>query len=66
VRATINSDDPAYLPGYLSENLLAVQRAVDLSRDEVVEVAQNALSVSWLSAEDREGYVDALEAFAAG
>ena len=25
VRATINSDDPAYFPGYMNENLVAVQ-----------------------------------------
>ncbi len=27
VRATINSDDPAYFPGYMNENLAAVQEA---------------------------------------
>ena len=27
VRATVNSDDPAYFPGYINENLAAVQEA---------------------------------------
>jgi adenosine deaminase len=66
VRATINSDDPAYFPGYVNENLLAVQGAVPLSRDEIVRLARNAFTVSWLPVEDRDGYVAALEAYAAG
>ena len=35
VRATINSDDPAYFPGYMNENLIAVQGAVQLTRERV-------------------------------
>src|SRR4029453_423543 len=33
MRATINSDDPAYFPGYMNENLTAVQEAVGLRRE---------------------------------
>jgi hypothetical protein len=32
VRATINTDDPAYFPGYMNENLHAVQEAARLAR----------------------------------
>jgi adenosine deaminase len=64
VRATINSDDPAYFPGYMNENLNAVQREVDLTRDELVQLARNAFTVSWLDAGDRERYLDGLEAYA--
>lgn len=65
VRATINSDDPAYFPGYVNENLIAVQEAVHLGRDQLVQLARNSFAVSWLSQEDRNGYVDALEEYAA-
>jgi adenine deaminase len=65
VRATVNSDDPAYFPGYMNENLTAVQSAVQLTRDEIVQLARNAFSVSWLPREDRDGYLDALAAYAA-
>jgi len=65
VRATINSDDPAYFPGYMNENLAAVQRAVNLAREEVVQLARNAFMVSWLSPEDKERYVDQLESYVA-
>ena len=64
VRATINSDDPAYFPGYMNENLLAVQEAAQLGRDEIVRLAGNAFAVSWLPQEDRDGYLDGLAAYA--
>ena len=65
VRATINSDDPAYFPGYMNENLIAVQGATQFARDEIVQLARNAFTVSWLAAEDRDRYLDALDEYAA-
>ena len=65
VRATINSDDPAYFPGYMNENLLAVEDAANLTRAEVVQMTRNAFNISWLASEDRDGYLDALETYAA-
>jgi adenine deaminase len=61
VRATINSDDPAYFPGYVLENLLAV----DLDREQLLQVARNAFEISWLTAEEKAGYLDAVGAYAA-
>jgi adenosine deaminase len=65
VRATINSDDPAYFPGYVNENFAAVQGAVNLSRDELVQLTRNAFTISWLEREERERYLDELESYAA-
>jgi adenine deaminase len=65
VRATVNSDDPAYFPGYMNENFNAVQAAVNLTRDEILRLARNAFSVSWLARQDKERYIDAVEAYAA-
>jgi adenosine deaminase len=65
VRATINSDDPAYFPGYVNENFAAVQSAARLTRDEIVQLARNAFEISWLPREDRDGYLDSLEEYAA-
>lgn len=64
VRVTVNSDDPAYFPGYMNENLLAVQEKVNLTRDEIAQLARNAFTVSWLAQEDKDGYLAALEAYA--
>ena len=65
VRATINSDDPAYFAGYMNENFVAVQGAVQLSKDEIVQLSRNAFDVTWLPQEERNAYVEALDAYAA-
>jgi adenosine deaminase len=65
LRATINSDDPAYFPGYMNENFGAVQEAADMSRREIVQLVRNAFSVSWLTRDDKERYADALETYSA-
>jgi adenosine deaminase len=64
VRATVNSDDPAYFPGYVNENLVAVQRAANLSRDELVQLARNSFTIGWLDGAERERYLDAVEQYA--
>jgi adenosine deaminase len=66
VKATINSDDPAYFPGYMNENLLAIERAASLTRAEVVQVMRNAFDISWIEADERARFLDALEAYSAG
>jgi len=65
VRVTVNSDDPAYFPGYMNENLIALQGAADLTRDEIVRVAKNGFTISWLPDDEKERHVRAVEAYAA-
>ncbi|HUJ92570.1 MAG TPA: adenosine deaminase [Gaiellaceae bacterium] len=65
MRATVNSDDPAYFPGYVNENVLAAQAAAGLTREEVVALARNAFTVSWAEPDERVRYLDALDAYAA-
>ncbi len=52
LRATVNSDDPAYFGGYLAQNWIEAARAVDLSRDELVVLARNSFTGSFLPAEE--------------
>lgn len=52
LRATVNSDDPAYFGGYLAQNWIEAARAVDLSRDELVTLARNSFTGSFLSDEE--------------
>jgi adenosine deaminase len=65
MRATVNSDDPAYFPGYVNENLAAAQGAVGLTREEVVQLARNAFTVAWLGEDERAPYLAELERYAA-
>jgi adenosine deaminase len=47
---TINSDDPAYFGGYIADNYRATAAALDLTADELVQVADNAVRASFLPA----------------
>lgn len=64
LRVTINSDDPAYFPGYVQENLIAIQAALELSREELVQLQRNAFEISWLPRETRDAYLAELDAYA--
>jgi adenine deaminase len=48
LRATINSDDPAYFGGYVAENYRAVAEARGLGRAELAMLARNSLLGSFL------------------
>ncbi len=48
LKATINSDDPAYFGGYIADNYRAVARARGLSRADLVHLARNSLTGSFL------------------
>ena len=65
MRATVNSDDPAYFAGYMNENLVATQEAADLSRDQIVRLAVNAFEASWLPAEEKRALRSRLDRYIA-
>ena len=46
--ATINSDDPAYFGGYLNENYQAVASALNLTKEQITQLAKNSFSASFL------------------
>ena len=60
--ATINSDDPAYFGGYIGENFLQSQRALNLSADDIYALAKNAFTASFLSHEEKVRYIAELDA----
>lgn len=61
MRATINSDDPAYFRAYLNENLAALHEEGGLSRAEIVQLVRNSFIVAWLDETQRSRYLDRLE-----
>jgi len=65
LKVTVNSDDPAYFPGYMNENLIATQEAVNLSREQLTRLAFNAIEGSWLSPDERAPYRVDLENYLA-
>jgi adenosine deaminase len=63
LRATINSDDPAYFGGYLNDNFRAV--AGLLTRDDLITLARNSFLASFLPAAEIAAHLTSLEAYAA-
>ncbi len=54
---TINSDDPAYFGGYLNENFEAIDRALNLSEDQILHLAENSFKASFLDSSTIEKYL---------
>ena len=53
LKATINSDDPAYFGGYVNANFHAVADALDLTEAEIVKLAENSFTGSFLPLTDQ-------------
>lgn len=64
LRATVNSDDPAYFGAYVTENLAAAQEAVGLTAQEIVRLARNSFEIAWISAADKDRYLSDLATYA--
>ncbi|MYN13410.1 adenosine deaminase [Pusillimonas sp. TS35] len=54
VRVTVNSDDPAYFGGYVADNYLACAQALGLTRGEIVALARNSITASFLPDSDKQ------------
>lgn len=65
VRVTVNSDDPAYFGGYVTENVAALAGALALGRVELVQLQRNAIDIAWLSGALRATLHAELDAYAA-
>lgn len=64
LRATINSDDPAYFGGYLNDNYNAVTDALSLTPPELVHLAKNSFLGSFLSDAEKAKHVKAVDDYA--
>ena len=59
---TVNSDDPAYFGGYIGENFLQTQQALDLDAKQLHKLARNAFTASFLSPDDIARHLHAVDA----
>jgi len=63
LRATVNADDPAYFGGYITENFLAVQAALQLTRDDIIQLCRNAFEASFIDTQRRQVLQEELESY---
>lgn len=62
---TINSDDPAYFGGYMTDNFLAVDKSHGLTWEELAQFTLNAIEASFVSREEKLELTAQLDAFMA-
>jgi adenosine deaminase len=65
LRATINSDDPAYFGGYVNDNYRAAAAGRALTRDDLVTLARNSFLGSFLSEAEKAAHIARVDAYAA-
>lgn len=65
LKATVNSDDPAYFGGYLNANYRAATGAAGLSRADLVAVAKNSFTGSFLDAAAVQDHLAAIDRYVA-
>jgi adenosine deaminase len=64
VKVTVNSDDPAYFGGYILDNFLAIAEALDLTREDLAQLARNSIEASFLPDEEKVPFLEELDALA--
>jgi adenosine deaminase len=64
LKPSIHSDDPAYFGGYLNENFHALIDAVELSREEILQLVRNGFESAFLPENAIVAHLDAVEAVA--
>ena len=65
LRVTINSDDPAYFGGYVNANYTAIADAGLVSRDQLIQLARNSFTGSFLDAPAIANHLAEIDAYVA-
>ena len=66
LRVNINSDDPAYFGGYIADNYIGTAEALDMTVDQMIQVARNSFAASFLSEEERRAQLEAIDVLVSG
>ncbi|MBJ2173009.1 adenosine deaminase [Aureibaculum sp. A20] len=63
LKVTLNSDDPAYFGGQLNQNFIEVQKALNLTKEDLFELAKNSFQYSLLSDNEKQTNLNKLEKY---
>jgi adenosine deaminase len=59
----VNSDDPAYFGGQVNQNYVEIQKALDLQKEDLIELARNSFAYALISEDLKEKYLKELEEY---
>ena len=65
LKATLNSDDPAYFGGYMNENFEAVVEPLGMTKEHILTLARNGFDASFISDAEKQALQDKLSAYVA-
>lgn len=65
LKATVNSDDPAYFGGYMNENFEAITQSLNLTKEDILILARNGFEASFCSDAEKQTMISRLEAYGA-
>jgi adenosine deaminase len=57
----VNSDDPAYFGGYLNQNLIEIQQALNLSKSEIKKLIINSFKSSFLTEIQKKYWINKIK-----
>lgn len=63
LKVTVNSDDPAYFGGQVNKNYEEIQKALNLSKQDLYTIAKNSFEYSLLDVEMKSKYLAELNAY---
>lgn len=61
LKATINSDDPAYFGGYVNDNYRALIKELPLTGDHLYRLVRNGFEGAWLPTEQKQKHIETLD-----
>ncbi len=61
IQVTVNSDDPAYFGGYLNDNFIAVADALNLSKEDILQLVRNSFEASFIPDGEKRAFLKKVE-----
>ncbi|HET7909637.1 MAG TPA: adenosine deaminase [Nitrospira sp.] len=61
LKATVNSDDPAYFGGYINDNYRAVIEHLPVTRQHLYRLACNAFEGAWISEQEKAAHLEQVD-----
>ena len=63
LKVTVNSDDPAYFGGQLNRNFIEIQKALDLTKKDLYDLAKNSFQYCLLHDDIKQKHLEELDSF---
>ena len=63
LQVTVSSDDPSYFGGYVNDNYCALIDALNLTRKDLIQLAKNSFTGSFLSSLEKTAYLQEIDQY---